>query len=180
MILEKINLDIEYTTFLNADYSKHWGSCLSYQKVEQSDLHKKFAGKFPDTYHEDNTRLRQLWFTEDDVDFQEIGSKLGIEVKTISSILQPPGNVVTLHRDMFFKFKKDYPTEARPMVRANIYLKDWDVGHVIQYYDGKDWQTSTHWKQGQGFLWNSDVIHLSCNAGLTDKYTLQISGFLND
>ena len=66
------------------------------------------------------------------------------------------------------------------MVRANIYLKDWEFGHMIQYYDTKEWHISTHWKQGEGFLWDSDILHLSCNAGLMDKYTLQISGFKID
>jgi len=180
MILKKVKFDYNLGIFLEADYSQHWGSCISYQKIEQADLHEKYAGGFPGSYHEDNTRLRQLWFTEDDVDYEAIGNQFNMEVKTVSSILQPPGNVVTLHRDMFFRFKKEYPAETRPMVRANIYLKDWEIGHVIQYSDGTEWHSNTHWKAGDGFLWNSDVIHLSCNAGLTDKYTLQISGFLND
>ena len=180
MIFKKVNFDYDYSVFLNADYTQHWGSCLSYQKVEQADLHEKFAGKFPDTYHEDNTRLRQLWWTSDDVDYNLIGEQFGIEVKTVSSILQPPGNTVTLHRDMFFKFKKDYPTEAKPMVRANIYLEDWQIGHVLQYQHKDKWINDSHCKQGQGYLWDSDILHLSCNAGLTDKYTLQISGFLLD
>ena len=181
MIFEKIKFDYDLSVFLNADYSQHWGSCISYQKIEQADLHEKYAGKFPESYHEDNTRLRQLWFTADDVDYEAIGNQFNMEVKTVSSILQPPGNIVTLHRDMFFKFKKDYPDDPRPKVRANIYLKDWEVGHMIQYSEGNDeWHTSTHWKAGEGFIWDSDILHLSCNAGLTNKYTLQVSGFLKD
>jgi len=182
MIFEKVKFDYDFSVFLNADYSQHWGSCISYQKVEQADLHKKLAtdGKFPDSFHEDNTRIRQLWFTADDVDYEAIGDQLGIDVKTISSILQPPGNVVTLHRDMFFRFKKDYPDDPRPKVRANIYLEDWQVGHVLQYRHNDEWVSDTHWKAGQGYTWDSDILHLSCNAGLTDKYTLQVSGFLKD
>ena len=32
-------------------------------------------------------------------------------------------------------------------------------------------------EQGEGWVWDSDIQHLSCNAGMEDKYTLQISGF---
>ena len=31
---------------------------------------------------------------------------------------------------------------------------------------------------GDGFLWNNEVLHLSANAGMNNKYTMQVSGFL--
>ena len=31
---------------------------------------------------------------------------------------------------------------------------------------------------GDGFIWDSDILHLSSNAGMQNKYTLQVSGFL--
>jgi hypothetical protein len=177
-MIEHIKLDYNLAVFLNADYSQHYGSCISYQKVEQEDIHDTVGG-FPKSYHEDNTRIQQLWFTEDDVDYEKLGSLLGMEVKTVSSILQPPGNVVTLHRDTFFKFKNLYPNDTRLKVRANVYLEDWSPGHLIHYQDkNHEWQSSTHWKAGDGFIWDSDHLHLSANAGLENKYTLQISGFL--
>ena len=39
MLLNKINLDIDYDYFLNADYTQHSGSCLAHQSTEQKDLH---------------------------------------------------------------------------------------------------------------------------------------------
>ena len=115
---------------------------------------------------------------KDDVDYTSLGEALGIEIVTISSILQPPGNTITMHRDTFFKINNMYPEDTRQKVRANIYLEDWAPGHFINYQDSnKEWQTSTHWNAGDGFIWNSDHLHLSANAGLTPKYTLQISGF---
>lgn len=178
-MIEKIKLDIDYQKLLAADYSVHYGSCISYQKREQEDIHDKVGG-FPDSYHEDNTRIQQLWFTDKDIDFMDLGNRLGIEVVTVSTILQPPGNVVTLHRDTFFKINNLHPDDDRLKVRANIYMQDWQPGHFINYQDENyEWQTSTHWQQGAGFLWDSNHLHLSANAGLTNKYTLQVSGFLN-
>lgn len=178
-MIKQINLDIDFDPLLKADYSQHYGSCISYQKREQEDIHDTVGG-FPKSYHEDNTRIQQLWFDSGDIDYKELGEKLGIEVITVSTILQPPGNVVTLHRDTFFKIKNLYPEDTRTKVRANIYMQDWAPGHFINYQDkDKQWQTSTHWHQGDGFIWDSNHLHLSANAGLVPKFTMQVSGFLN-
>ena len=177
-MIKSIFFDYDLSVFLNADYDAHYGSCISYQKVEQKDIHGT-AGGFPASYHEDNTRIQQLWWESTDIDYKKIGNQLGIEVITISAILQPPGNVVTLHRDTFFKINNLYPNDTRKKVRANIYLEDWKPGHFINYQDkDKNWKTSTHWKAGEGFIWDSEHLHLSANAGLHPKFTLQVSGFL--
>ena len=64
--------------------------------------------------------------------------------------------------------------------RANMYLQDWKVGHLIQYQEhDKQWHNSTHWSAGDGYIWDHNHLHLSVNAGMSPKYTLQISGFLN-
>lgn len=179
MILKKVKLNYDFNIFLNADYSQHYGSCISYQKREQDDIHNNLGKGFPKSYHEDNTRIQQLWFDNNQVNYTEIGNQLGMEVITVSTILQPPGNVITLHRDTFFQINKKFPSDPRTKVRANIYLQDWEVGHIIQYKDlNEEWQTNTHWTQGEGFLWDSNILHIGANIGLKDKYTLQISGFL--
>lgn len=178
-MIEHIKLDYDFDIFLKADYSVHYGSCISYQRREQEDIHENHGG-FPKSYHEDNTRIQQLWWDKEQIDYAELGQQLNMEVITVSSILQPPGNVITMHRDTFFQINKLYPDDARTKIRANIYLEDWAPGHLINYQDAdKAWQTSTHWKQGEGFLWDSNHLHLSANAGLAPKYTLQVSGFLN-
>jgi hypothetical protein len=59
-----------------------------------------------------------------------------------------------------------------------MYLEDWHVGEIIQYEKDKEWHNSTHWKAGEGWIWDSSHLHLSANAGMTNKYTLQVSGFL--
>jgi len=175
ILTTKLNFDL--STFLNADYEQHKGSCISYQVREQEDIHKTFGG-FPESYSEDNTKIQQLWFDDGDIDYASLGEKLNIDVVTVSSILQPPGNTITMHRDTFFKIKNMYPDDTRKKVRANIYLQDWQPGHIIHYQDEKyKWQSSTHWYAGEGFIWDSDHLHLSANAGLKPKYTLQISGF---
>ena len=161
-MIETIKLDYDLAVFLEADYEQHHGSCISYQIREQKDQHAKVGG-FPKSYSEENTKIQQLWFDDGDIDYAELGKQLNMDVKTVSTILQPPGNTVTLHRDTFFKFKSLYPDDTRPKVRANIYLQDWEPGHLIHYQDhNKEWQCSDHWKAGEGYLWDSDLslIHI--------------------
>lgn len=174
MILKSVKLDYNFDIFLNADYTVHEGSCIKHQVHELTDIHESYGG-FPDTYCFKNTIIHQLWWNADQIDFDLIGQQLGMEVVTVSSIEQPPGCVIPLHRDTFYQIGQLYPDRTDPKVRANIYLEDWRLGHFIQYND----EVSTHWHQGEGFLWDSDVLHLGANAGMESKYTLQVSGFLN-
>ena len=117
MILET-KLDCDLSVFLNADYEQHKGSCISYQVREQEDIHKTFGG-FPESYSEENTKIQQLWFDDGDVDYTSLGNQLGIEIVTISSILQPPGNTITMHRDTFFKIKNMYENRRVPDFNQN-------------------------------------------------------------
>ena len=103
-----------------------------------------------------------------------------MEVITVSSILQPPGNTIPIHRDTFYQINKKFPQDERLKIRANIYLKDWKVGEILQYEKNKQWYNSTHWSAGDGFIWDSSHLHLSANNGMQNKYTLQVSGFLNE
>lgn len=174
----KINYNLQYFLPPNQDYSVHKGTCLSHQVHELTDIHKEYG--LGETYTSENTVIQQLWYDNIMVDFDDLGKQLNMDIVTVSSILQPPGNTIALHRDTFYQIKKRYPEDKRLKVRANIYLEDWKVGHMIQYQDINDsntWKTSDNWKAGDGFLWSSDVLHLSANAGMKDKYTLQLSGF---
>jgi len=176
-MIKSVKIDYDLSQFLDADYSVHSGSCIAHQVHELTDIHDQFDG-FPDSYDEGNTLIRQLWWDESNVDFNKLGSQLGMEIVTISSILQPPGNVIPLHRDTFFQINKRFPDDTRLKVRANVYLQDWSVGEFIQYERDGAWHNSTHWNAGEGWMWDSSHLHVSANAGMRDKYTLQISGFL--
>ena len=170
-MIKKIFFNQTLQFFLKGDFNQHNGSCIGENEVDC----------FPNSYNENNTKIQQIWWDKTDIDYENIGNILAIDVRSISAILQPPGNIVTMHKDSFFKFNQLYPNDTRLKVRANIYLEDWKPGHFLNYQDENYvWQTSTHWKAGDGFLWDSDNLHLSANAGLEPKFTLQISGFFKE
>ena len=171
-MLAPARLNYDFSVFLDADYDGHDGSCIKHQVYELTDVHQQFGG-FPASYCFENTRISQLWWTRDQVDFDSIGQQLAIDVVTISSIRQHPGCVVPWHRDTFYQIRQRFPERQDLRVRANIYLEHWQMGHFIQYNDVVD----VHWQQGQGWIWDDSILHLGANAGMTDKFTLQVSGF---
>lgn len=177
MTPKKTTLDIDFDYFLSQQYPAG-SSCIKHQLDEQRDL--RAGDAFPTTVSKHNTEIRQLFFEPSQVDFDIIGNKFNIDVVTISAILQPPGNFIPIHRDTFFQINKRFPNDTRTKVRANIFLEDWQPGHLIQYETDNGWKTADNWAQGEGIMWASDTPHIGANVGLTDKYTLQVSGFLLD
>lgn len=172
-MFKKLYLDYDFTKILGADYTQHTGSCIKHQVYEVTDIHEQYGG-FPKSYCLENTIIHQLWWNNKQLDFDTIGKQLGMEVVTISSIQQPPGCMIPLHRDTFYQINKQYPNRKELKIRANVHLENWKLGHFLQYND----VVHTHWKAGDALLWDSEILHLGANAGMHNKYTLQISGFL--
>lgn len=173
-----INLDNNFDFILNADYTTHSGTCIAHQAKEMPEIYDPIGGH-PESYCLANTTIHQLWWNQDDVDFAELGNQLGIEVISVSSIKQDPGNSIPYHKDMFYKIKNKYPDRNDTIVRANIFLEDYKLGHFLQatLHNGEHY-TVPNWKANDGYMFDSSIYHLSCNGGLEPKYTLQISGFL--
>ena len=104
-MIKHIKINYDTTKFLNANYDVHKGSCIQHQVHELSDIHQRFGG-MPNSYVLENTTIHQLWWSQDTVDYKIFGNQLGMEVITVSSILQPPGNIIPLHRDTFFQISR--------------------------------------------------------------------------
>jgi len=177
-MIRKIKIDYNFPEFFSASYDTDQ-TCIQHQKTELTDIHKKYGG-FPDSYDVYNTNINQVWWNSEQIDYNILEQQIGMEIVTVSTIRQRPGNVIPVHRDTFFQINKKFPDDKRTKVRANIHIEDWKIGHLIQYNDNENWATYTHWKQGEGLLWDSTVEHIGANIGLNDKYTLQLSGFLNE
>lgn len=171
--VKPVKVDYDFSYIYSLPWADYEHNCLGHQQVELKDIHDKFGG-FPNSYSHHNTMFYQKFFERGEIDFENLGNQVGVDVVTISMIKQPPGMTNPLHRDTFYKINKDFPSESRMKVRANIFLEDWKWGHILQYDD----VVVSHWKKNTGYMWNSEVLHLAANCGLEDRYTLQISGFL--
>ncbi len=168
----KVNITTDFDKFLQAKYTDPDTPINLVD--EMKDIYDAYGG-FPESYVFENTCILQTFWNEDECDYQDLGDQLGIDVVTVSSIMQQPGNTIPLHRDTFFQLRKRFPDQStKSMVRANIFLEDWKDGHFLQYDDVVD----SNWKQGDGHMWDSEVLHIGANNGLHNKFTLQVSGFL--
>ena len=90
---KKIKIDTDFQHFLSQEIPKG-STCIAHQVVELKDIHEKFPGGFPQTYSLANTTIHQKFWDKHECDYDELGNKLGIEVVTVSTIMQPPGNVI--------------------------------------------------------------------------------------
>lgn len=168
-ILRSIYLDFDYSIFLKNKHIEEWSVIPYYNKIESK--------KLPESYSEANTKINQIFWNKDVIDFDKLGSMLGIKVFTVATIKQKPGNVLPWHSDNFYKIIEEYPTiDKEKIVRANIFIEDWKIGHILQI----EKNVVSNWKKGQGYIWSSGIYHLSGNLGFDNKYTLQVSGLLRD
>ena len=175
-MIKPVKIDFDWGIFLDADYNVPDYSCIAYQKSDNPDFYKSHGG-MPDRYTKYNTTIHQVWWNDETLK-QQLGNLLGIDVVSISAIEQHPGQTIPIHKDHFYKIRTQFPDDPRTRVRANIFLEDWKFGHILQYETDGKWSCPTHWKQGEGYMWDSSVDHLSGNSGFQSKYTLQVSGFL--
>lgn len=176
-MFRQCRLEFDFQNFLSANYASHTGSCISHLEQDMPELYAPYNG-MPKTYVSENTAIHQLWWSADQVNFEEIGRQLGMEVVTVSSICQEPGCIIPYHRDSFFQIKQRFPDRQELKVRANVHMQDYQLGHFIQYTLDNKHHTWIDWKTGDVLLWDSSITHLGANCGLTKKYTLQVSGFL--
>lgn len=90
--------------------------------------------------------------------------------------LQKPGNIIPWHQDQFFFFKRKHPQQYNHVVRFIVFMKDWEVGHLLQAGNS----VVTHWQAGDVILWYPDRMHLGANVGVTNKWTQNVTGILKE
>lgn len=84
-----------------------------------------------------------------------------------------PGCVLPNHSDTYAKFREIYNiTDPDSVFRAVIFLEDWQSGHYFEI----DHCPVINWIAGDTVIWQNDVPHLAANIGMTNRYTLQITG----
>ena len=88
------------------------------------------------------------------------------------------GSVLPTHRDLYKKYIELFALQGREHTirRAIVFLEDWQPGHYAEYQD----QSYVNWRAGSVVEWTYDMPHMAANLGLTPRYTLQITGHVND
>jgi hypothetical protein len=88
------------------------------------------------------------------------------------------GTVLPTHQDLYLKYIELYNLQGREHTirRAIVFLEDWQPGHYAEYMD----QAFVNWRAGAVVEWAYDTPHMAANLGLTPRYTLQITGHVDD
>jgi hypothetical protein len=178
-MLEPISLTYDFSHVLAADHDQHADTCIYHQIKQLQEVYRPFGG-YPSTYTPENTILHQLWWGPDQLNYTDLGRQLGMEVISVSSIRQDPGHIIPYHRDMFQKINERYPERTEKRVRANIFLEHSKLGHIMQFTKNQRHETVSDWLANTGYMFDQEILHLSCNAGIEPKFTLQISGLYLD
>lgn len=88
-----------------------------------------------------------------------------------------PGTVLPNHADTFVRFREINDIQRpQTICRAVIFLEDWASGHYFEI----DGNPVVRWRAGDGVAWRYDTAHLAANMGETDRYTLQITGVVDE
>jgi hypothetical protein len=92
----------------------------------------------------------------------------------VGSLLhQKPGSIVPWHYDTLAFYIRKFDIENPKSVRRYlIFLEDWVWGHYLLIGNSVVHQ----WHAGDVISWPYRMRHLSANAGLTPKLTLQVTG----
>jgi hypothetical protein len=88
------------------------------------------------------------------------------------------GTVLPTHQDRYLKYISLYDLHGREHAirRAIVFLEDWQPGHYAEYED----RSFVNWRAGAVVEWTYDTPHMAANLGPTPRYTLQITGHVDD
>ena len=134
---------------------------------EQNEIYRRIG------YNKDNCRyLRAFEVGEDIHNF----CKTLFPRYSVGVMKQPPGQTLPSHEDTFYKFAEVNNVDPYACCRVNIFLEDWQSGHYFEINQ----KSVLHWNAGDAIIIKRDEPHLSGNMGMTDKYTMQVTGVIDE
>jgi hypothetical protein len=110
--------------------------------------------------------------------FIEHFSALGWQDIGTSYYRMSTGTVMPNHSDLYKKYVELFNLQGREHTirRAIVLLEDWHSGHYLEV----NGVPIVNWQAGQVVERNYDAPHMAANIGLQDRYTLQLTGHIND
>tara|TARA_B100000029_G_scaffold247372_1_gene244226 strand:- start:242 stop:904 length:663 start_codon:yes stop_codon:yes gene_type:complete len=128
-------------------------------------------------YTESNTISLQIT----DKDFPEILKPFkefaGFGECNVVALKQYPGQFLPWHEDTYVGFRKNYNvSDDIDVTRYSIFLEDWNWGHYFAAGNNVIHQ----WKQGDIIELPPKMHHVTCNAGMTPKLTMTVTGTVTE
>lgn len=88
------------------------------------------------------------------------------------------GTVMPTHSDLYKRYIEVFNLQGKEKTinRALVFLEDWKPGHYLEVMG----TPIVDWTAGTVVEWVYDTPHMAANIGLEDRYTLQITGHIDD
>tara|TARA_B100000424_G_scaffold253660_1_gene231013 strand:- start:2365 stop:2871 length:507 start_codon:yes stop_codon:yes gene_type:complete len=104
----------------------------------------------------------------------KIASKIGLQNCGFTFYKMSTNDIMPRHKDHFNMYQSLFNVDKSKVWRAVIVLQDWEPGH---YFDIED-RAIVNYKKGEFVLFDAFCSHSAANLGLSDRFTLQITGQL--
>ena len=122
-------------------------------------------------------------YTGDLVDYKDlpawvlpIAEQTGLKNIGASLYRMTPGCILPSHKDTYSLYKQINNITHNRIMRIVVFLEDWSSGHYLEI----NGNPITEWSAGDWVGWNYDTPHLAANIGMSDRYTMQITGTYED
>lgn len=153
------------------------GSIFDYDKSQADD--KEFmrsANLIKEMGYDDSTAAHHKTFSDEFPEvFAPITQVFDLVEPVGSLIHQKPGWVCPWHYDVFAHYARRHKvTDPSRIRRYQVFLEDWSWGHYFLVGNSVIHQ----WRAGDAVYWPYKMRHLSANAGIKPKLTLQVTGQL--
>ena len=128
-------------------------------------------------YTESNTISLQMTDEEYPEIFKPFKEFAGFGECNVVALKQYPGQFLPWHEDTYVGFRKKHNVSSDINVtRYSLFLEDWSWGHYFAAGNNVIHQ----WKQGDIIELPPQMHHVTCNAGMTPKLTMTITGTITD
>lgn len=158
-----------------------WGEYkqLDYRRVQFND--QVTVKRWTDAGHTYNNYTGEL------LDFQQLptwalnfgkkfGENMGLDDLGISLYKMTPGCVLPVHQDTYALYKRIHNINHERILRVVIFVEDWQSGHYLEV----DGQPIYEWHAGDWIAWKYSTRHIAANIGMTDRYTMQVTGIYEE
>jgi len=107
---------------------------------------------------------------------QKFGEDMGLDDLGISLYKMTPGCVLPVHQDTYALYKRIHNITHDRILRVVLFLEDWQSGHYLEV----DGNPVYKWHAGDWVAWKYMTKHIAANIGMSDRYTMQITGMYQE
>ena len=88
------------------------------------------------------------------------------------------GTTLPVHYDIYKRYVELFNLQGKEQTihRAIVFLEDWQSGHYLEI----NGEPIVKWSAGDTVIWQYDAPHMAANMGLLPRYTLQITGHMDE